>query len=677
MAERIRDRYEPLQVVGAGGQSTVLRALDHGTGGHVALKVRPRGLAGSEDSLLHEARVLLGLDPHPLLCRVLDHFFAGDRYYLVTEWVEGTTLADVLARAGGHGLPLAEAVHYLSQVATALDHLHRHRPLIVHGDVKPANIIVTPDGKAVLVDFGISRVAGRTATAVSSAAGTAGYAAPEMVHGEPLSPAADVFSLAATAFALVTGRSPRPGSRPTWSGLDDERARLVEFALRRGLSLDPTRRPATAIALVGALQGQLGSRSHLPPQGTPFVEREAEMARVKGLLATTRLLTLGGAGGLGKTRLAVQAVADLASDFPDGAFFVALAPLPAPQFLAPLVLAALDAGYDAGEPPADAVTALVARLERRNVLLLLDGCEHARAACRDLARTILDACPHVRVLATSRVPLGCRGEVVHAVSTLSTPDPFRLPPLDDLDGYEAVRLFVDRAAAVAPAFDIRAADVPGLAQLCRRLDGVPLAVQLAAGQVGRASLQQIVLEVAERLPLFGSERQEAAVQERTVQATAAWAYGNLDRRQQAAFDRLSVFAGGFPAEGARAVGVERGALSALAQRSLVNANGTRWVLHDTLRQYGAAKLAETDLDDEVRSRHAEWAMGMVDAGLPQAEQLNVMAAFRWAARPGVQATQAGQHRSDVARHLAAGLERSWARHFSGSRSWLQAALTAG
>ena len=498
MAELIRDRYEPLQVVGAGGQSTVLQAFDHEGGRLVGLKVRPRGSPEDEGSLLSEARILLGLEPHPLLCRVLEDFFSGDRYFLVMDWVEGTTLADVLAEAGGKGLPLDDVVHYLAQVAEALDHLHRHRPAVVHGDVKPANVILTPEGKAVLVDFGISHRehAGQPVHPVFAPAGTAGYAAPEVAGGAPPAPASDVFSLAATAFALLTGRPPRPGVRPAWTGIEPERARLVEFALRRGLAIDPARRPATAAALVDALQRQLRTPNNLPAQATAFVGRTAELAEIKTRLGTTRLLTLTGAKGMGKTRLAVQVAADELAEYPDGAFVV-------------------DVRADNAE--------LVDRLRRRNVLLVLDGCEAALDACAALATAVLAACPHVRILATSRTPLGCAQEATYSVPPLSSPDPFRLPPLDELGDFDAVRLFVERAADVSAGFDVRAGDAPGLAQICRRLDGIPLALELAAARVADSSIAALLLDVAARFPLLDGGRRPPGEQEATVRAAVEWA----------------------------------------------------------------------------------------------------------------------------------------------------------
>lgn len=626
MAELIRGRYEPREVVGAGGQSTVLQAFDHRTGRLVGLKVRPRGSPEDEGSLLSEARILLGMEPHPLLCRVLEDFFAGDRYFLVMDWVEGTTLAHLLAEAGGGGLPLPDVVHYLAQVAGALDHLHRHRPPVVHGDVKPANVIVTPEGTAVLVDFGIShrQPAGESDAPRFALAGTAGYAAPEVASGQAPSPAADVFSLAATAFALLTGGPPRPGARPAWTGIDAERARLVEYALRRGLSVDPARRPATATALIGALQGQLRTPNNLPAQATPFVGRSAEVAEVEALLATTRMLTLTGAGGIGKRRLAVQVAADRLPDHPDGVFVIDLAGLSDPSAIVDLVCVALGLGRST-------LDAVVAHVERRNVLLVLAGCEAAPAACADLLSALLAASAHVHIIATSRRPLGVAAEVVYEVPPLSAPDLFRLPDLDRLGDYDAVRLFVERAAAVVPGFDVRASDAPGLAQIIRRLDALPLAIELTATRVTGAAMVWLVLDVAERFPLLDGGRRTAREQAATLDAVVAWACEPLAPAERLLFQRLSVFAGGFTTAAAAAVceGFADALLCGLAVRGLVATAGARWSIHDTLRRHGIRGLAAAGEEIATRSRHLEWALALPDGVVE--ERANVLAAKAWAA----------------------------------------------
>ena len=600
MAELIRGRYEPLEVVGTGGQSTVLRAFDHQRGRAVGLKVRPRGSPEDEGSLLSEASILLGMAPHPLLCRVLEDFFAGDRYFLVMDWVDGTTLADLLAAAAGAGLPLPDVVHSLGQVAEALDHLHRHRPPVVHGDVKPANVIVTPDGKAVLVDFGIShrQPADEAASPRFALAGTAGYAAPEVAAGQAPSPAADVFSLAATAFALLTGGPPRPGARPAWTGMDAERARLVEYALRRGLAVDPARRPATASALIDALRGQLRTPNNLPAQATPFVGRNAEVAEIEAILGTSRMVTLTGAGGIGKRRLAVQVAADQLPDHPDGVFVVDLCGLGEPAAPMALVCAAL------GLPPS--LDVAVAHLERRNVLLVLAGCEAAPAACAELVDALLAASAHVHFVATSRRPLGVADEAAYEVPPLSAPDLFRLPTLDRLGEFDAVRLFVERADAVVPGFDVRASDAPGLAQIIRRLDALPLALELAATRVTGAAMVWLVLDIADRFPLLDGSRRTAEEQEATLDAVVEWACEPLSPAERLCLQRLSVFAGGFTTAAAAAVceGFTDELLCGLATRGLVASDGARWSIHDTLRRHGARGLAEAGAEDATRSRHS-------------------------------------------------------------------------
>jgi len=624
MAELIRGRYEPLEVVGAGGQSTVLRALDHRRGRLVGLKIRPRGSPDDEGSLLSEASILLGLEPHPLLCRVLEDFVAGDTYFLVMDWVEGRNLAHLLAEAGGGGLPLPDVVHFLRQVAEALDHLHRHRPPVVHGDVKPANVIVTPDAKAVLVDFGIShRQPAGEASPPFALAGTAGYAAPEVASGQAPSPAADVFSLAATAFALLTGGPPRPGARPAWTGIEADRARLVEYALRRGLAVDPARRPATASALIDALQGQLRTPNNLPAQATPFVGRNAEVAEIEALLATTRLLTLTGAGGIGRRRLAVQVAGDRLEEHPDGVFVVDIAGVSDPGSVVSLVCAALGLGT----PTFDAV---VAHLERRNVLLVLAGCEAAAQAGAELVAGLLAASPHVHVIATSRQRLGVAGELVYEAPTLRAPDLFRLPALDRLGEFDAVRLFVERATEVLPGFAVRASDAPGLAQIIRRLDALPLALELAAARVTGGALVWLVLDIAERFPLLDGGRRSPAERESTLDAVVQWACEPLAPAERALFQCLSVFAGGFTAAAAAAVcvGFSEELLESLAQRNLVVTRGSRWSMHQALRRHGARGLTASGEAESVRAGHLEWALTVP---VEQTEErANVLVAKAWA-----------------------------------------------
>ena len=244
----IRDRYETIDVLGRGGQGEVYKALDHQHGRVVALKLRAVPDGDERHALLAEARILLSLRPHPSLPLVREDFFWEDRYALVMDWVEGTDLGAVLLDTGDPGLPVSSVLSWLSQAADAIDHLHSQG--VIHGDVKPANVVLTPEGRVVLVDFGISR---RPDDSGLHPRGSPGYAAPELLTGE-VSGSADVYGLAATAVALLTG-SPPTGGRPDWEGVPN--AGAIERAIRRGLAIDPTRRPRSATELVERLRAHL------------------------------------------------------------------------------------------------------------------------------------------------------------------------------------------------------------------------------------------------------------------------------------------------------------------------------------------------------------------------------------------------------------------------------------
>jgi WD40 repeat protein/class 3 adenylate cyclase/energy-coupling factor transporter ATP-binding protein EcfA2/predicted Ser/Thr protein kinase len=249
VTELLGDRYEPLEVIGAGGEGRVLRALDRQHDRLVALKVRSARNGTARRELLREARVLLSLEPHTILPLARDDFFHGDEYVIVMDWIDGTDLGRLLAEQGTPGLAPSTALRAVAQAAEALTFLHGHDPPVVHGDVKPANLILTERGRIVLVDFGIASTGDRVARV-----GTPGFIAPEVAAGEPSTRASDVYSLAMTAFTLLTGSAPRGGA-PEWpTGLDAERRRVFEDAIRLGTATDPSRRPPSAGELVERLR---------------------------------------------------------------------------------------------------------------------------------------------------------------------------------------------------------------------------------------------------------------------------------------------------------------------------------------------------------------------------------------------------------------------------------------
>jgi peptide/nickel transport system substrate-binding protein len=302
MAELVRGRYQVLSRAGSGGEGDVLRALDTQHDRQVAMKVRRVASSGERQALLQEARTLLGLRPHPNLPLVREDFFEGDLYYLVMDWIDGESLDHILTQHGD-GLPIGEVTTELRSVADALDHLHAHEPPVVHRDVKPANLIRRSDGRVVLVDFGLSRP---TNGQTIGAAGTPGFAAPEQATGDPPTPAADIYGLAATALALLTRRAPG-SSLPDLPELSSGRADSVRACLRRGLSIDPQRRQASASAFVDDLARAAG----LGPPPPPIVTRRrlAVGALVVSLVAAVAHIAAGTEAN-GPTTVSVPVPAD-------------------------------------------------------------------------------------------------------------------------------------------------------------------------------------------------------------------------------------------------------------------------------------------------------------------------------------------------------------------------------
>ncbi len=251
MSEMWRGRYGSVETIAQGGQGRLLRGVDRQHDRPVALKVRNVASVDERNHVLAEARVLLSLQPHPGLPTVREDFFEGDSYVLVMDWVDGTSLDQVVAARGAPGMPLPSVLRWATQLAAAIDHLHAHRPVIVHGDVKPANAVLTPDDRVVLVDFGIAT------NGVATRSGTIGYAAPEVLDGQAPTAAADIYGLSATLLALLTGRPPGD-VRPPWEGLDQTTVEVIERGLRPGLALEPDRRPASARELVERMRAWAG-----------------------------------------------------------------------------------------------------------------------------------------------------------------------------------------------------------------------------------------------------------------------------------------------------------------------------------------------------------------------------------------------------------------------------------
>jgi predicted ATPase/class 3 adenylate cyclase/Tfp pilus assembly protein PilF len=371
--------------------------------------------------------------------------------------------------------------------------------------------------------------------------------------------------------------------------------------------------------------------NNLPTQLTTFVGREREMSEVEALLKTTRLLTLTGPGGAGKTRLSLQVAANVLHDYADGVWLVELAPLADPALVAQEITSALGGREEPGRPLSVTLTEY---LKPRSLLLLLDNCEHLAAACAQTAAALLRACPKLCILATSRERLDVPGETLWRVPSLSLPDPRRLPRrrgslVASLTRYESVRLFVDRSASILPSFAVTEENALAVAQVCRRLDGIPLAIELAAARVRVLSVEQITARLDDRFKLLTGGSRTLLPRQQTLRALIDWSYDLLSEAERIMMRRLVVFAGGWMLEAAEAVcageGVEEyevlDLLTQLVDKSLIlvddQARVPRYHLQETIREYGREYLSGSGEEAVLRERHRDWYLQLAEQAEPQ------------------------------------------------------------
>jgi predicted ATPase/class 3 adenylate cyclase len=431
---------------------------------------------------------------------------------------------------------------------------------------------------------------------------------------------------------------------------------------------------------------------NLPLQLTSFVGREGQLTALAGLLGTTRLLTLTGAAGSGKTRLALQLAAERVEDYPEGIWFIDLAALTDAALVPQTVAAALSVREVPGRALLDVLTEA---LRPRTLLLVLDNCEHLIEACAGLAERLLRACPGVRVLATSREALNVAGEMAWPVPALSIPDPRDLPHHElalTLNQYEAVRLFVDRACMAKPDFSVTNQNAPAVAQICHQLDGVPLAIELAAARVKVMAVEQIAARLNDRFRLLTGGSRTALPRHQTLRAAIDWSYGLLSEPERQVLRRLSVFAGGWSLEGAEAVCASEGlegweALDMqahLIDKSLVlleHAGGgeARYRLLGTIRQYAADRLVEAGEAAATRDRHFDWYLALVQSASPelrgprQADWLERLEQEHDNFRAALEWSVAREDDGEGALRLAGELGRFWymRSYFGEGSHWLE------
>jgi predicted ATPase/DNA-binding CsgD family transcriptional regulator len=473
-----------------------------------------------------------------------------------------------------------------------------------------------------------------------------------------------------------------------WDGCPGTRKRIPEqFRKATDLPRGPDDRTGYLLS-TGRTREAPGT--NLPAARSSFVGREREMAEIGRGLASTRLLTLTGAGGSGKTRLALQVARRLVAEYPDGVWLVELAPLSEGALVPKEVAEALGVS----ERPAQPLTGTLAEVLRdRELLLLVDNCEHLLQATAHLIDSLLDSCPHLSILATSREAIGVEGEARWLVPPLSIPG--NGSSSEELGGYESVRLFVERARGRDPSFSLSPQNARAVAEICGRLEGIPLAIELAAARVGTLSLEQISERLGSSLEFLTRGGRTAEPRQRTLKGALDWSHELLSEPEKVLFRRLAVFAGGWTLQTAETVasgdGVAEGEvldlLSGLVDKSLVLAEehesvGVRYRMLEPVKQYAREKLEEAGESGTVRRRHADFFLTLAERARPELrgpedrkwlEQLerehdNMRAALSFALE---------SEDVELALRMAGALGTFWHMHSHSDegRKWLEAALT--
>ncbi len=715
-------RYQLRGELGRGGMGIVYKADDPTLDRSVALKLIPSTLlrdAERRERFSKEAKLLAAVK-HPRIATVYSMEEEDGVRFITMELMEGESLADRLRREGA--LPLLDCLNFGEQIALALEAAHATG--VVHRDLKPSNIQVLPDGRIKVFDFGLA--ASTDEASSGSWAGTPGYMSPERIRGRETGPEEDLWALGCLIFECLSGcpaflrdelaETVRATVQESlsWESLPTQTPEPIRALLERALSPSPDRKPVTASEFAEVfreewrtreeslrfrrnLREEDDERTTLPAVSGRFVGRVREINELARLLDSERHVTVVAGGGCGKTRLSIETAREIADRFDKGVCFALLASIVEPAMLHRAVASAL--GLDGRDQ--DLLEDIVEHVGTRSLLLVLDNCEHLQDSVKDFVDEILPRCPGLRVLATSRRSLGPDKEQIFPLSPLPVPES-ESATLDSIAHVETVRLFLDRADRAAPGFRLREEDAATLARICVQLEGVPLAVELAASRVRMLSLGQIEDRLSDRLRVLSRGSSEDA-RHRSLRAALDWSYDQLPESERALLRRLSVFRGGCSLEQVEAVCSdddihEEEILDGLAElvdaslvttvgefadtslhsslnsslssslNSSLNAslNASRYELLETVRQYGTRRLEEAGESARFLGQHRDYFAGLSTRfkdefqGPKSAETVarcssdhdNLFAAFRHAVRDT--STQ-----PDVAYALGAALGSYW------------------
>ncbi len=648
----VANRYRVGGILGQGGMGTVYRAVDTQTREPVALKLLKPDVVERDPDIVQrfqrEGEVLRRLN-HPNIVKILATEQENDLHYIVMEYVPGGSLYDALKQA--ERFSVQRTLYVALDLADALTRAHRLD--IIHRDIKPGNVLLAEDGTPRLTDFGVARIIGLSrVTQEGTLVGTVSYLAPELLQGEEADAKSDIWAFGVMLFEMLTGHLPFGKDQigqtitailtepmPDLEAYRDDVPVALADLVYRMLEKDPARR-IPSVRLVGAeleaiIRGDarrphpvmpadssrfatptpvaadsqtsaiVPRRKHnLPAQPTPFVGRDTELQDIHKLLGEEgkRLITLLGPGGMGKTRLALEAGERFLSEFHDGVFFIKLATLNDPDLIISTIADAIDFDFSGNDDPRDQ---LLFYLRDKEMLLILDNFEHMIPAA-GIVSDILREAPNVRVLATSRERLRLRGETIYEIHGMGFPD-WETP--EDLSQYSAVKLFIQSARRVQPDFEVDEENAHCVARITRTVQGMPLGIELAAAWLEMLDISEIADEITRNLDFLETDLQDVPERQRSIRAVFDYSWDLLNEQERETFKKLAVFRGGFMRPAAEAVAdASLRILNALVNKSLVyRAPDGRYSIHNMLHQYAEEKLnQDTALRDAVRAKHAQF-----------------------------------------------------------------------
>ncbi|HLV86863.1 MAG TPA: tetratricopeptide repeat protein [Candidatus Sulfotelmatobacter sp.] len=651
--------YRVIEKLGGGGMGVVYKAEDTDLGRFVALKFLPDDIAHDPQALTRfqrEARAASALN-HPNIVTIYELGHLNGTHYIAMEMIRGETLRTSISPGP---LPFRKAIAIAAQIADALAKAHEIG--LVHRDLKPENLMVADDGTAKILDFGLAKLREHpldpdSPTSVGSVTdpgtvmGTLAYMSPEQANGGDVDFRSDQFSFGAVLYEIVNGRAAFPGNgrAEIMAAILRDHPERVHSAklqapapffwiLERCLAKDPNQRYASTRNLARDLETVRELRldpsprrievrlSNMPVQRTSFIGRERELENLRKLLSSenVRLVTLTGPGGIGKTRLALQMVSQMENSFSGGICLVSLSAVVGNEALNTAIARAIGLREVPGQSARETLSEYVRGLTEP-VLLVLDNFEHLISGSAEIA-DLLSLNANLTAIVTSQALLHVYGEHEFPVPPLATPEMRSVPTsVDNLSHFPAVALFVERARAVKHDFTLTKENAAAISAICSRLDGLPLAIELAASRIKLLSPATLRMRLESSLNLLTGGARDLPLRQQTLRGTVNWSYSLLNPAEQSLFRRLSVFTGGCTLEGVEAVcdtkhdlGLDvLDGMASMVDKSLTQqierpGAETRFLMLSTIREYALERLTESGEELATRRAHAAYYLVLAE-----------------------------------------------------------------